>query len=218
MNWETLTENAPWRTPAERQAAQGFTADMRALLDERGAALTPFLFMLLRYALDNYLITLRLEAYLDPSFENGVAGKGPNLIVIIDAIGRSWARTRKAFRELEEYCGASAAPKAYNLAEIMQPIMERTKGILERVLVDDPPADDEPGAPLQGPREAMNAPGSYAEFRRKYYPQEFAEPIEPSPEAATDPAERAPRQAPSLGAPAEAIRGGDDAPGRSPPA
>jgi len=67
MNWDTLAHNAPWRTPAEQEAARPFTDGMRTLLERSNVTRTPFLAIRLQYVLDNYRLTLRLEGLFQKS-------------------------------------------------------------------------------------------------------------------------------------------------------
>jgi len=117
----------------EPSLSEPFIEGMKQHLARYGVALTPLLVLRVREVLVCLLVVLHLEKGLLCGQEEEVGSRtvaGADL----ETLGKAQERLRKAMNDLEESCAKAGTPIDKGLADVMKPILQRAKGILEDAL------------------------------------------------------------------------------------
>jgi hypothetical protein len=137
---------------AEVLFAKTLTRDMLRVFKRHGVEQTPLIHLRLEDMLATYLLVRRLEAALFRSdlFDSSndfpdrttAAGRRSALHPLIEAVGKTRERLRKAVKEFEEVLAAAGTPINQGFADKMKPIIKKAQGVLEAALT--PPDTPQP--------------------------------------------------------------------------
>jgi len=125
MEMRELRRGAGWMTAGELRVYRRFVKSLEGHCTALGVAWTPLLGVRLRDIAVCHLLVLRVEDALLQEDADTVDPKGSLPTVVAEAIGKAQERTRKAMKELEEYCVKAGTPIDQGLADMMRPIIRR---------------------------------------------------------------------------------------------
>ncbi|HDP34753.1 MAG TPA: hypothetical protein ENN29_06530 [Candidatus Hydrogenedentes bacterium] len=130
----------PWMTDEEKRIMKKQMAAMRRLFKNANLPESPLISM---RAIDigiQHLLARRLEKALAPTetkmaTPNATAPPVPTfaLAPLVEQIGKTRERLRKAMRELEDVCARLGAPVEIGLADQMLPIVCKTRDLLNDI-------------------------------------------------------------------------------------
>jgi hypothetical protein len=127
---------ADWMTPDEKKLAKWFVNHLARLFRERGVPQNPLLVVRLNDALVSYLLARRAESLLGfGQAEDGTAIPPPP--AAYDLVGKAHERLRRATRELEDFCARAGKPIDTGIADRLQPLMQHTRTITEKLGTDE---------------------------------------------------------------------------------
>jgi hypothetical protein len=100
--------------------------------------------------LSSYLVVRRLQQAVwlteTEEHESGRAGVAA-IAAAAESLAKARERLRKAMKELEDLCAKTGTPIDVGLADRVQPLLERTKGVLEDALQQGPVKRPSQGRP-----------------------------------------------------------------------
>ena len=140
MSDKAEADDYGWMNETEQAEAAHLTAELRAIATARGVDTSPLLLLRIGDLVVAHAVARRGEQTLlsDPAEDPKSAAAA------YDVVGKLRERLRKSLREFEDYCDRAGAPVKLGIADEMQPLMERTKGLMERLWAE---AEDD-GVPL----------------------------------------------------------------------
>lgn len=125
MEMKELRRGAEWMTAGELRTYRRFVKSLEAHCTALGVAWTPLLGVRLRDIAVCHLLVLRVEDALLQEDAEAVDPKGALPSAVGEAIGKAQERSRKAMKELEEYCMKAGTPIDQGLADMMRPIIRQ---------------------------------------------------------------------------------------------
>lgn len=151
----------PWMNGDDKDTAKSYARQIRKQFKQAGVRPAPLLHIRVNDVLISLLLTRRAEASLitEPA---DIA----ELHKILEAIGKTRDRLRKAMKELETACATAGTPIEMGLADRVKPIMLKAQG-LERLVSNPSSSSPEPGAPLSSPQDTVKYPQEDHNMLRK---------------------------------------------------
>jgi len=136
MTLTKLSKGAAWMDDDEKTLAKWFVSRMARLLRQRGVAQTPLLVVRVNDAMVSYLLARRAENLLGfGQADDGTAVPPPP--AAYDLVGKAHERLRRATRELEDFCARAGKPIDTGIADRLQPLMEHTRKITEKLGIEE---------------------------------------------------------------------------------
>ncbi len=125
-----------WMREEEALLAQEMVRALQRVLKKQGAPDTPLVALRVNDVVVSYLLVRRAEEGLRPPVleEDVGADVAVTPASVIEGIGKTRERLRKAMKELEEYCAKVGAPTGKGLADRMAPLMKKGEGALEEMV------------------------------------------------------------------------------------
>jgi hypothetical protein len=117
--------------------ARSIAEAMLALFEEYGVAMTPLVVMRLEDVLSSYLVVRRLQQAMwltETEEQESARASVAAMAAAAEPLAKARERLRKAMKELEDLCAKAGTPIDVGLAERVQPLLERTKGVLDDAL------------------------------------------------------------------------------------